>query len=75
MKRMHAGGRKVIQGPLQTEAQTGRQDQNRSAKADFKSGAQDARTTDGVVTVGPGRGLMRSPAAKAESKRAAVKRG
>lgn len=60
MQKTYVGGRKPkdARGPKQTEAQDGRQQQNRNHKADFRSG----------------KGTMRSPAALAMSKRAAVKR-
>jgi hypothetical protein len=48
---------------------------NLAHKKNFKDGSQDARDTDGLHTVTVSKGTMRSPAARAESKRQPVKRG
>ena len=73
-KPKYSGGRKAIKGPMQVEAQNARQRQNRDHKADFKSGKQDGRDSDGLVTVTWPKGTMRSPAARAMSHRTAVAR-
>jgi hypothetical protein len=75
-KKLYSGGRKpkAVRGPMQQAAETGRQEQNRNHKAAFKDGRQDARDTDGLVTVTQPRGTMRSPASQAESKRQPVPR-
>jgi hypothetical protein len=73
-QKKYSGGLKQVRGKKQQEAITGRQEQNRTHKASFKSGAQDARDSDGLVTVTSPKGTMRSPAAEEMSKRAAVKR-
>jgi hypothetical protein len=46
----HSGGRKVVQGPRQKEAHTGRK-QNQEHKAAFKSGAfvKDTRGPNGAL--------------------------
>jgi hypothetical protein len=72
--KLYLGGRKNLRGEKQVEAETNRQERNRSHKARFKDGSQDARNGDGLVTVTSPKGTMRSPAAQAMSKRAAVKR-
>jgi len=73
-KPKYLGGRKNVRGEMQQEAQDGRQQQNRNHKADFKSGKQDGRDSDGLVTVTLPKGTMRSPAARAMSHRTAVAR-
>jgi hypothetical protein len=75
-KKLYSGGRKpkALRGPMQQAAQDGRQDQNRNHKSAFKDGRQDARDSDGLVTVTAPKGTMRSPAAQAESKRQPVTR-
>jgi hypothetical protein len=70
---LHGGKDRVSPKSKKGEALLGRND-NLKSKAKFKSGAQDARDTDGLVTVTQPKGTMRSPAAQAMSKRAAVKR-
>jgi hypothetical protein len=73
-KPKYLGGRKNVRGDMQQEAQDGRQRQNRNHKASFKSGAQDARDSDGLFTVTQPRQVKRSPAARAMSHRTAVAR-
>jgi hypothetical protein len=67
------GNTRLRKDSMKYQALAGRVE-NRSAKAAFKDGSQDARDTDGLLTVTVKPGTMRSPAAKAMSKRAAVKR-
>ena len=73
-KPKYLGGRKNVRGEMQQEAQDGRQKQNRDHKENFKSGAQDGRDSDGLVTVTQPKGTMRSPASQAMSHRTAVAR-